>query len=49
MNRIIGIIRARRRRTADYRSSIHYAIAHAVSEGERNDLIILASEQGVSV
>jgi hypothetical protein len=47
MTRIRRAARARRQRREYYRNSIHYAIAHATSERERNDLTMLAGEQGV--
>jgi len=39
----------RRERRELYRNSIHYAIAHAATESERNELVVLASAQGVLV
>lgn len=47
MIKIRKAAQARRQRRQQYRDSIHYAIAHATSERERNDLTLLASEQGV--
>lgn len=49
MSGIRRAARARRQRREQYRNSIHYAIAHATSESERNELITIASAQGVSV
>ena len=47
MTRLAQAARRRRARREAYRNSVHYAIAHAMSDSERNDLITLASEQGV--
>lgn len=49
MTRIAQAARKRRERREAYRRSVHYAIAHATSDSERNELVLLASEQGVSV
>jgi hypothetical protein len=49
MNRIRKAAEARRARFEQYRNSIHYAITHASSESERNELIDLAIQQGVLV
>ena len=46
MNLIRRTSEARRRRRELYRNSIHYAIAHAMSESERNELTLLATRQG---
>lgn len=49
MSRLMMAARRRRTRRDAYRNSVHYAIAHAMSESERNDLMMLACEQGVQV
>jgi len=49
MNKIRRAAEVRRARSAQYRNSIHYAINHASSESERNELIDLAIQQGVRV
>jgi hypothetical protein len=49
MNRIRRAVDARRARSEQYRNSIHYAISHASSESERNELIDLAIQQGIRV
>ncbi|MET3806160.1 hypothetical protein ABIB25_003169 [Nakamurella sp. UYEF19] len=49
MIRIAQAARKRRERREAYRKSVHYAIAHAMSDSERNDLLLLAGEQGVLV
>ena len=49
MNRIRRAAEVRRARSEEYRNSIHYAITHASTESERNELIDLAIQQGVRV
>ena len=49
MNKLRRAAQARRARVEQYRNSIHYAITHAGSESERNELIDLAIHQGVRV
>lgn len=49
MTSIRKAAQARRQRREQYRNSIHYAIAHAATESERNELIAMACAQGVSV
>ena len=48
-HRIRKAAQARSDRRAQYRNSIHYAINHASSASERNDLTMLASAQGVLI
>ena len=49
MNRLRRAAQARRERREQYRGSIHYAIAYAATDKERNELIALASQQGVFI
>ncbi len=49
MTRLSKAINDHRLRREEYRNSIHFAITHAISESDRNELMMLASAQGVSV
>jgi hypothetical protein len=49
MNRVVKAARDRRAKREEYRKSIQYAIAHAISASDRNELITLAGQQGVYV
>ena len=49
MNKIKQLLRDRSERRYRHEQSIEYAISHATTESERNELIDLASAQGVYV
>jgi hypothetical protein len=49
MSKLLHAVRDRRARRAEYRRSIHYAIRHAISENDRNELITMATAQGVEL
>ncbi|SDP45051.1 hypothetical protein SAMN04515671_4284 [Nakamurella panacisegetis] len=49
MMKILSVIRERRLRREQYRNSIEFAIANAATVSERNELIVLAGQQGVFV
>ena len=49
MSRIRSAIREHRVRREQYRRSIQFAIANAATPSERNELIVLAGQQGVFV
>lgn len=47
MSKIRSAIRTHRSRREQYRRSIQFAIANAATPSERNELIMLAGQQGV--
>ena len=49
MNKVKQLVRERKERRERREATIEYAIAHASTDSERNELIDLASAQGVYV
>ncbi len=49
MTKFFQAVRHRRARRAEYRHSIDYAIRHAISENDRNELMTMATAQGVEL